>query len=110
MDIKTPYGVFTDIDHIEDYGNGTYVLAYLPDTDNIDPFNVGANGSEEPYMLLGFDAPVEDDPVWRFWVEFGDSEGASETEDAELSQSDIDKIIALYERDKGVIVTDDYVE
>lgn len=112
MTIKTKYGTFTDIDHIKPYGHSTYTLGFMPDYEDASSYTGtdDTNGNEEPYALLGFDAPISDDPNWRFWVEFGDKKGYAETYDAELSQSDIDKIIGLYEREKGVIVTDYYTE
>lgn len=88
MDIKTKFGVAKDI-KIEPYSeHETYILGYI---------NVG----ETEYDLLGFDAPVEDDPVWRFWVESGDADEANETNDAEISEEDkelIKKMYAKYKR------------
>ena len=97
MTIKTKYGVFTDIDSIEPYGNGTYTLGYLPNYDNAGDYTGGDdNGNEIPYALLGFDAPIPTDDNWRFWVEFGDSEGYAETYDAGISESDKERIKQLY--------------
>lgn len=110
MTIDTRFGKFTNIDHIEPYGgDGCYALGYMEDYYDADVDRY-STGNETPYALLGFDVPVIDDPKWRFWVEFGDRDGYAETYDAELSQSDMDKIIGLYEREKGVIVTDYYIE
>lgn len=96
MDIRTKYGTFTDIDHIEPYGNGTYTLGYMP-YDNASYYTDGDDdGNETPYALLGFDAPIPDDDNWRFWVEFGDSHGYAEIYDAEISASDKERIKQLY--------------
>ena len=88
MDIKTRFGTAKDI-KIDPYGNGTYTLAY------IFPMN-----EYDEYILFGFDAPLEDDPVWRFWVEFGDKDGAADTEDAKISDEDKEKIKKLFEEYK----------
>ena len=83
MDIKTRFGVARDVE-IEPYsGYETYILGYI---------SVG----ETEYDLLGFDAPYEDDPTWRFWVESGDADGASETNDAEISEEDKETIKKMY--------------
>lgn len=83
MDIKTRFGVARDVE-IEPYsGYETYILGYI---------SVG----ETEYDLLGFDAPYEDDLTWRFWVESGDADGASETNDAEISEEDKEAIKKMY--------------
>lgn len=88
MDIKTRFGVARDV-KIEPYSEyETYILGYI---------SVG----KTEYDLLGFDAPYEDDSTWRFWVESGDADGASETNDAEISEEDkelIKKMYAEYKR------------
>lgn len=83
MDIKTRFGVARDVE-IEPYsGYETYILGYI---------SVG----ETEYDLLGFDAPYEDDPTWRFWVESADADGASEINDAEISEEDKEAIKKMY--------------
>ena len=88
MDIKTRFGVSRDV-KIEPYScYETYILGYI---------SVG----ETEYDLLGFDAPYDDDPTWRFWVESGDADGVSETNDAGISEEDkelIKKMYAEYKR------------
>lgn len=73
----------TDI-KIEPYGYGSYELCYL-----------NSNG-EGKYNLLGFDAPVEDDNVWRFWVESGDEDGSSETNKVDITNEEKEYIQSLY--------------
>lgn len=98
MDIRTKYGTFTGIDHIEPYGHGTYELGYLPNYEDAGYYTGRDDdeGNETPYALLGFDAPIDEDPHWRFWVEFGDRDGYAETYDAEISDSDKERIKQLY--------------
>lgn len=66
------------------YGHGTYELCYL---------NSDGEGN---YDLLGFDAPIEDDNVWKFWVESGESEGSSETNKVDITDEEKDYIKSLY--------------
>jgi len=100
MTIKTKYGVFTNIDHIEPYGApGCYQLGLMDDYYDEDIFEAPFDDDcepEEPYAMLGFDAPIDYDPQWRFWVEFGDKWGDAETYDAGISESDKERIKQLY--------------
>ena len=58
----------------------------------------GRIGSDDmKYVLLGFDAPCKDDPIWRFWVEITDDNGASDTYDAGISENDKGFIKRMYE-------------
>lgn len=79
--VKTPYGVFTNLE-VTPYNEETYVLANLL--------------KEEGYVMLGFDAPVTDDNVWRFWVELGYADGSAETRSVELCKEEQDIIKELY--------------
>lgn len=79
--ITTPYGAFTNLE-VTPYNEETYVLANL--------------SKEEGYAMLGFDAPVTDDNVWRFWVELGYMDGSAETHSVELSKEDQDAIKELH--------------
>lgn len=103
MDIKTQFGIAHNV-KIEPYGHNTYSLGYVADPDN----------APNEYTLLGFDAPTKDDPHWRFWVEVGTivdgDEEWGDTLDAGLTQRSKDTIYALYEKYKGVIIDEDYVE
>jgi hypothetical protein len=83
MDIKTRFGIAKDV-KIEPYsGHETYTLGYI-------------NAGETEYELLGVDAPLDDDPTWRFWVESGDTNGANETNNAEISEEDQELIKKMY--------------
>lgn len=93
MDIQTKFGIAKNI-KIEPYGNGTYTLAYINKRKFI-PTDEEPYG-EDAYDLFGFDAPIDDDPEWRFWVEFGDFNGESETYNAEISDDDKEKIKQMY--------------
>lgn len=79
--IKTPYGIFSNLE-VTPYNEETYVLASLP--------------REEGYSMLGFDAPVSDDNVWRFWVELGYMDGSTETHSVELSEEERDIVEELH--------------
>ena len=83
MNIFTKFGEFKDI-KVEPYNSDqeTYTLSKAED--------------EEGYMILGFDAPTEDDNVWRFWVECGDEDGHAETHGAELKQEEMELIKQMY--------------
>ena len=83
MNIKTRFGVARDVKIEPYFGDETYILGYI---------SVG----ETEYNLLGFDAPYDDDPTWRFWVESGDADGASETNDAGISEEDKESIKKMY--------------
>ncbi len=85
MDITTKYGIAKNVKAEPYCADETFTLGFIKEDDNGE------------YILLGFDAPVSDDPVWRFWVELGYKDGGAETKNAELSQEDADKIKALYE-------------
>ena len=77
MDVITKYGTIYDI-CLEDYCNGAYTLGYI---EGLKP-----NWDDgETYAMFGVDVPVPEDPVWRFWVEFGKDDGSSQTLGAELS-------------------------
>ena len=83
MDIKTRFGIARNV-KIEPYsGHEAYTLGYI-------------NAGETEYDLLGFDAPLDDDPTWRFWVESGDADGANETNNAEISEDDQELIKKMY--------------
>ena len=89
MDIKTKFGVAKDV-KIESYGQEdgeTYILGYI-------------NQDGDEYDLLGFDAPIPDDPKWRFWVESGDKDGSAETNDAGITEDDKAVIRQMYEEYK----------
>lgn len=84
MNIVTEFGEFKDI-KIESYGSDeTYSLAKIEDAD------------KNEYMILGFDAPITDDNVWRFWVECGDADGYAETHKAKLKHDDMTFIRQMY--------------
>jgi hypothetical protein len=85
MNITTKYGIAKNVKAEPYCADETFTLGFVKKDDNGE------------YILLGFDAPVSDDPTWRFWIEKGSFNGSSETQDAELSQEDADKIKALYE-------------
>lgn len=82
MNIATKFGEFKNI-KIEPYSDHeTYSLSKIENKDG--------------YMILGFDAPMEDDNVWRFWVECGDADGHAKTHNAELKHEDISYIRQMY--------------
>lgn len=83
--IETIFGTAESTDiKVEPYGNETYTLCYLH------------SDGEGNYDLLGFDAPTEDDPEWRFWVESGDDDGCAETNKVYLTKDEKDYIKSLY--------------
>ena len=45
---------------------------------------------------IGFDAPTDEDPVWRFWIEIGNSDGFGETISANLSEKENEYIKELF--------------
>ena len=85
MDIKTRFGICKDV-KIEPYieEHNTFILGFIRGN-----FNT-------KYDVLGFDAPVEGDPEWRYWVTSGSPEGNDETNDAQISEEDKLKIQKLY--------------
>lgn len=93
MDIKTKFGIAKDI-KIEPYGDNTFTLAYISKTEYV-PTKEQPYGSDS-YELFGFDAPMESDPYWRFWVECGDFDGCAETYSAEISNDDKTFIRQMY--------------
>ena len=84
MNIRTNYGEFKDI-NIKPYGNEeTYTLAEIK------------GNTEGEYLLLGFDAPILDDNVWRFWIECGYADGSADTHKVKLSHDDKSYIRMMY--------------
>lgn len=83
MNITTQFGIAYDV-KVEHYIEDSYTLGYI---------NRNDDGS---YDLLGFDAPIKADPVWRFWVEHGYKNGAAEMNKAELSIEDKAIIAQMY--------------
>jgi len=87
MDIQTKFGICKNI-KVKPYNeeHNTFTLGFI------------SGNYETEYDILGFDAPTNDDPVWRYWVESGDADGASETNNAELNESDKLVIQNLYKQ------------
>lgn len=84
MNISTEFGEFKDI-KIEPCGdNEVYSLSKIE------------NKEKREYMILGFDAPIPDDNVWRFWVECGDSDGYAITHAIKLKQEEMSYIRQMY--------------
>lgn len=82
MKVETAFGK-VNINSIEPYGESSYILGYIKEPNDC-----------SEYTMLGIDVPVEDDPVWRFWVEEGFADGSAQTHDAELSEED--KLVIKY--------------
>ena len=87
MNIKTKFGICKNI-KIEPYceEHNTFMLGFI------------RGNFDTEYDLLGFDVPIESDNEWHFWVTSGDEDGANETNNAELSESDKLVIQNLYKQ------------
>lgn len=82
--IETIFGTFNNI-QIEPYSdNETYSLSKIEDD------------KAGTYMILGFDAPMEGDREWRFWVECGDEDGYAETHAANIKPEEEKLIKQMY--------------
>lgn len=91
MNIKTIYGVVNEEQiEIKPYGCGSYTVCYIK------------THQQGDYYLLGFDAPMDDDNVWRFWIESGFKDGSAETDIADITDAEKKFIKSLYQKYKGI--------
>lgn len=89
MKIKTIFGEFTDLKVDLYCDNEAYILATIEDKET--------NGT----LTLGFDAPIEDDNVWRYWIESEDVKGNAQTFKADITEEEKRYIQELYYKYKN---------
>ena len=84
MDIQTTFGLVKNIE-IKKFTEDTFSLGYLKEPN-----------SEGEYTMFGFDMPTQEDPYWRFWVGYGDSNGMYDSNDAGISTEDREEIKKMF--------------
>lgn len=82
MDITTKYGAVKDA-CVKSYSDGVFTLGHIKENEY------------GKYILVGFNVPTKEDPVWRFWVRLEYKDGTSEIKNAELSWDDTISVIRL---------------